>query len=199
MYARAGKRVLDFLVALVALVVLLPLFAVLTIIGTAAFRGKPFFLQQRPGRIDATTGRERLFYVIKFRTMTDARDADGRLLPDVARTPRYGAALRAVGLDELPQLLNILAGQMSFVGPRPLLVEYLSVYSEEQRRRHTVRPGLTGLAQISGRTALSLEQKTALDLQYVAHVTLAEDARIVLRTACMLLGISAGRDEGAGK
>ena len=199
MYARVGKRVLDFLLALLALVVLLPLLAVLTIIGTVAFRGKPFFLQQRPGRIDAATGRERLFYVIKFRTMTDARDAEGRLLPDGARTPRYGAALRAVGLDELPQLLNILVGQMSFVGPRPLLVEYLSVYSEEQRQRHTVRPGLTGLAQISGRTALSLEQKTALDLQYVAHVTLAEDARIVLRTACMLLGISAGRDEGAGK
>lgn len=190
---------LDFLLALLALVVLLPLLAVLTIIGTVAFRGKPFFLQQRPGRIDAATGRERLFYVIKFRTMTDARDAEGRLLPDGARTPRYGAALRAVGLDELPQLLNILAGQMSFVGPRPLLVEYLSVYSEEQRRRHTVRPGLTGLAQISGRTALSLEQKTALDLQYVAHVTLAEDARIVLRTACMLLGISIGRHKGAGK
>ena len=190
---------LDFLLALLALVVLLPLLAVLTIIGTVAFRGKPFFLQQRPGRIDAATGRERLFYVIKFRTMTDARDAEGRLLPDGARTPRYGAALRAVGLDELPQLLNILVGQMSFVGPRPLLVEYLSVYSEEQRQRHTVRPGLTGLAQISGRTALSLEQKTALDLQYVAHVTLAEDARIVLRTACMLLGISIGRHKGAGK
>jgi lipopolysaccharide/colanic/teichoic acid biosynthesis glycosyltransferase len=187
MYARAGKRVLDFSLALIALIVLLPLLLVLTLIGTAAFSGKPFFLQRRPGRIDARTGKERIFTVIKLRTMIDKTDGEGRPLADAQRTTRYGAVLRATGMDELPQLLNILAGQMSFVGPRPLLTEYLPLYTSEQRRRHTVRPGLTGLAQISGGRALTLEQKTALDVCYVEHITLARDVAIVCKTVGVLL------------
>ena len=202
MYANGGKRVLDVCLSLFLLLILWPLILLAALIGALVLRENPFFLQQRPGKIDPKTGQERLFYVIKLRSMRDVRGADGAPLPDAARTPRYGALLRKTGVDELPQLWNILCGQMSFVGPRPLLPEYLSLYTPQQRLRHTVRPGLTGLAQICGGTALSLEQKTALDVQYVSQITLRGDLLIMARTLGVLVrrmrrqgnGGSSGRD-----
>jgi lipopolysaccharide/colanic/teichoic acid biosynthesis glycosyltransferase len=183
MYAKCFKRVIDFTLSLIALIILFPVLLILTVIGAIAMKGNPFFTQLRPGKIDRKTGKERIFRLIKFRTMTCEKDANGVLLPDKQRLNKYGTFLRNSSLDELPELLNILMGQMSIVEPRPLLVKYLPLYNDYQRQRHTVRPGLTGLAQVKGRNNFSWEQRFELDVEYVRKVTLLSDIRIILGTA----------------
>jgi lipopolysaccharide/colanic/teichoic acid biosynthesis glycosyltransferase len=187
-YARRGKRLLDIglamPLALLALPLLLPAAALLALQN----QGRVLFRQQRPGL------HGRLFTLYKLQTMTEARDANGRLLPDADRLPRLGRWLRATSLDELPQLWNVLHGDISLIGPRPLLPEYLPLYSPEQARRHLVRPGITGWAQVNGRNAISWEQKFTYDVWYVEHLSLGLDLRILLRTAGRVLsahGISA--------
>lgn len=184
MYAKCFKRILDFLLSLTALLLLSPLLLVLSVIGAVTMKGNPFFTQRRPGKD------EKIFRLIKFRSMTAECDAEGKLLPDVQRLTRYGRFLRATSADELPELLNILAGQMSLVGPRPLQVQYLPYYTEQERLRHSVRPGLTGLAQINGRNETTWEDRFAYDLQYVRSVSFAQDAKILFRTAAVALGRS---------
>lgn len=181
MYAGFWKRVLDFLLSLLALIVLSPVLLVLTILGAVKMRGNPFFTQPRPGKD------EKIFKLIKFRSMTCQTDAAGNLLPDDVRLTRYGKMLRSTSLDELPELINILKGDMSIVGPRPLLVRYLLRYNARQRRRHEVRPGLTGLAQINGRNAISWEEKFRLDVEYVDHITFLGDLKIIWGTALKVL------------
>lgn len=182
MYANGIKRVLDFTVSLLALTVLSPVLLVLIVCGAVAMRGNPFFTQLRPGRIDPKTGNERIFRLIKFRTMDNRRDGRGELLPDEVRLNRYGRFLRSTSLDELPELINILIGDMSVIGPRPLLVKYIPLYSPAQRRRHLVRPGLTGLAQANGRNALSWEARFALDVEYVDGISFKKDISILFAT-----------------
>lgn len=176
MYARYIKRPMDFVLSLCALIVLSPLLLILTIVGAVVMRGNPFFVQARPGRD------EKLFNLVKFRTMSNARDATGKLLPDSERLSRYGRVLRASSCDELPSLVNIIGGSLSIVGPRPLLVEYLPLYNEQQKHRHDVRPGLTGLAQVSGRNAITWEDRFALDVHYVHNITFVGDWKIIFRT-----------------
>jgi len=164
------------------LIVLSPILLILTVVGSIAMRGNPFFTQLRPGKIDPKTGREKIFLLIKFRTMSNKKDKDGKLLSDELRLNKYGRILRSTSLDELPELWNILKGDMSIVGPRPLLVEYLPYYTEEERHRHDVRPGLTGLAQVNGRNAISWDDKFQFDIIYINSVTFFGDLRIVLAT-----------------
>ena len=182
MYANFFKRAGDFTLSLIALAVLSPILLILTAVGAVAMGGNPFFTQKRPGRIDKKTGEERIFRLIKFRTMSNKKDEDGNLLPDEARLNKYGRFLRSTSLDELPELLNILVGDMAIVGPRPLLVKYIPRYTKEQRRRHEVRPGLTGLAQINGRNAISWEEKFELDVSYVDTLSFFGDVKIILGT-----------------
>ena len=182
MYANFFKRFFDFWISFVAFLVLSPILLVLTVIGAIAMKGNPFFTQLRPGKINKKTGKEKIFKLIKFRTMTNAKDKDGNLLPDEKRLNAYGKFLRSTSLDELPELLNIVKGDMAIVGPRPLLVRYLDRYSEAQRHRHDVRPGLTGYAQINGRNAISWEERFNLDLEYVKNVTLIGDMKIIFGT-----------------
>ena len=182
MYAKFIKRVLDFTLSLFALILLSPVFLILTIAGAIAMKGNPFFTQLRPGKIDPRTGKERIFKLIKFRTMDNRKDKNGNLLPDEIRLNKYGRILRSTSLDELPELINILVGDMSIVGPRPLLVKYLPLYNEEQRRRHEVHPGLTGLAQINGRNAISWEDRFALDVKYIDDITFIGDLKIIFGT-----------------
>ena len=194
MYAKLVKRILDFFLALTALTVLSPLLLVLTVAGAVVMKGNPFFTQCRPGRKDKS-GQERIFRLIKFRTMTCEKDAAGRLLPDAQRMTPYGCFLRNTSLDELPELLNILVGHMSLVGPRPLLVQYLDRYTEEQRHRHDVRPGLTGYAQVRGRNIVSWEEKFEMDVWYVRNISFMVDVRILLDTVQTVLrreGITSG-------
>lgn len=192
MYARFWKRLLDFLLALTALLVLSPLLLLLTVAGAVAMRGNPFFAQLRPGR------GERIFRLIKFRTMSDRRDASGALLPDGERLNGYGRFLRKTSLDELPELFNILVGQMALVGPRPLLTAYLPLYSEEQHHRHDVRPGLTGYAQVHGRNAVPWEERFRMDVWYTQNITFRLDCRILLDTVRVVFrhdGIGSGTSE----
>lgn len=192
MYARFWKRLLDFLLALTALLVLSPLLLLLTVAGAVAMRGNPFFAQPRPGR------GERIFRLIKFRTMSDRRDASGALLPDGERLNGYGRFLRKTSLDELPELFNILVGQMALVGPRPLLTAYLPLYSEEQHHRHDVRPGLTGYAQVHGRNAVPWEERFRMDVWYTQNITFRLDCRIMLDTVRVVFrhdGIGSGTSE----
>ncbi len=182
MYAKWFKRILDVLLSLTALICFSPILLVLIVFGAVFMRGNPFFVQIRPGRIDPKTGQERLFYLLKLRTMNDRRDENGALLSDEERLTGYGKFLRSTSLDELPQLINILKGDMSIVGPRPQLVRDMVFMTKEQRRRHTVRQGLTGLAQVNGRNATTWEQKLEYDLQYVDNITFMGDVKIVLRT-----------------
>lgn len=181
MYARFFKRILDFALSLTALIVLFPVLLVLTVIGAIAMRGNPFFVQPRPGK-KGRDGKERIFKLIKFRTMDSRRDKEGKLLPDDVRLNKYGRLLRKTSCDELPELINVLAGDMSLVGPRPLLVKYLPRYTEEQRRRHNVRPGITGLAQVNGRNAISWEKKFEYDVKYVDSITFIGDLKIIFLT-----------------
>ena len=182
MYRKYGKRVLDIILSLMALIVLSPVLLLLVIVGAVMMKGNPFFTQPRPGRIDPKTGEEKIFNLIKLRTMTNERDKNGDLLPDDKRLNSYGKWLRSTSCDELFELINILKGDMSIVGPRPLLVKYLPLYSEEQRHRHDVRPGLTGYAQVNGRNAISWEEKFRLDVEYVNNITFMGDVRIILGT-----------------
>lgn len=176
MYARFFKRLIDFTLSLIALIVLSPLLMVLIILGFFFMSGNPFFTQGRPGK------NEKIFKLIKFRTMDNRKDKEGNLLPDEIRLNKYGRFLRASSLDELPELVNILKGDMSLIGPRPLLVTYLPRYNEFQHHRHDVRPGLTGYAQAHGRNALSWEDKFAMDVWYTTHITFIEDVRIFFAT-----------------
>ena len=176
MYARYIKRPLDFFCALSAIICLSPVLVVLTILGTIKMKGNPFFTQPRPGL------NEKIFKLIKFRTMTNEKDANGNLLPDDVRLNAYGKFLRSTSLDELPELFNILKGDMAVIGPRPLLVEYLPRYNSEQKHRHDVRPGLSGLAQVNGRNAITWEQKFKYDVEYVKNVTFLGDVKIILTT-----------------
>ena len=176
MYARFFKRPLDFFCALAAILCLSPVLVVLTILGAIKMKGNPFFTQPRPGL------NEKIFKLIKFRTMTNEKDANGNLLPDDVRLNAYGKFLRSTSLDELPELFNILKGDMAVIGPRPLLVEYLPRYNSEQKHRHDVRPGLSGLAQVNGRNAITWEQKFKYDVEYVNNITFLVDVKIILTT-----------------
>ena len=159
-----------------ALIVLSPLFIVLIIVGAVVMSGNPFFTQDRPGKD------EKIFKLIKFRSMSNKKDKDGSLLPDKERITGYGEFIRKTSLDELPELINILKGDMSIVGPRPLLIKYLPYYTDKEKIRHTVRPGLTGLAQISGRNNLDWDPRLALDVEYVENLSFANDVRIIINT-----------------
>ncbi len=189
MYRKFFKRFFDFTLSLMALLALWPLLLLLTVLGAINMKGNPFFTQQRPGK------NEKIFKLIKFRTMTCEKDADGNLLPDDVRLTKYGKFLRSTSLDELPELVNILKGDMSIVGPRPLLVRYLERYNAFQRRRHEVRPGLTGYAQVNGRNAISWEDKFKYDVEYVDHITFLGDIKILIDTVLVVFrhdGISSG-------
>ncbi len=175
-YERFVKRPLDFLIALLGLLLLSPLFLLLTLLVRWKLGSPVLFTQERPGR------GEKIFRLCKFRTMTDARDKKGELLPDGERLTGFGSFLRSTSLDELPELLNILRGDMALIGPRPLLVRYLPWYTEQERLRHAVRPGLTGLAQVSGRNLLGWDRRLALDAAYVKRITFAGDWKILCRT-----------------
>ena len=189
MYAKFFKRVIDFLLSLMAICILFPVLLILVIITAIAMRGNPFFIQMRPGRIDNKTGKEKIFKIIKFRTMSYAKDENGKLLSDGERLNKYGQFLRSTSLDELPELFNILRGDMSIVGPRPQLVCDMVFMTPEQRERHKVRPGLTGYAQISGRNNITWEQKIEHDIEYVnSGVTFANDVRIILKTFGKVIG-----------
>ena len=181
MYAKCLKRAMDFFLSLMALLVLSPILLILTALGAIKMKGNPFFTQLRPGK------NEKIFRLIKFRTMTCEKDSEGNLLPDEQRLTRYGKILRSTSLDELPELINILLGHMSIVGPRPLLVQYLPLYNQQQRRRHEVRPGMTGYAQVNGRNAISWEEKFRLDVEYVDHITFLGDIKIIFQTALAVL------------
>ena len=188
-YEKFIKRPLDFLLALIAVVLLSPVLLVTAVLVRVKLGSPVLFRQERPGRYG------RIFRLIKFRTMTDARSADGTLLPDADRLTPFGRKLRATSLDELPELFNVLRGDMSLVGPRPLLVRYLPRYNAHQARRHEVRPGFTGLAQVHGRNAISWEEKFDWDVKYVDHVTFLGDCRILLATVKTVFsheGISSG-------
>jgi lipopolysaccharide/colanic/teichoic acid biosynthesis glycosyltransferase len=188
MYERYIKRLLDFTLSLAALLVLWPVLLVVAVLVRCKLGSPVIFRQERPGKD------EKIFTLYKFRTMTDARDANGDLLPDSVRLTPFGKFLRSTSLDELPELVNILRGDMSIVGPRPLLVKYLPLYNETQRRRHAVRAGLTGYAQVHGRNAISWEEKFDLDVYYVDHLSFALDVKIFLdtiRAVCKREGISA--------
>lgn len=188
MYADCLKRIIDFVLSLAALIVLAPVFLVLIIVGAIAMRGNPFFTQLRPGKVDKKTGKERIFKLVKFRTMSNAKDREGNLLPDDQRLNRYGRFLRSTSLDELPELWNILRGNMAIVGPRPLLVRDMVFMTPEQRRRHSVRPGLTGLAQVNGRNNITWEKKFEYDLEYIDNgTTFISDIKIILQTVGQVL------------
>lgn len=176
MYAKFFKRALDIILSFSAIVALSPLLLILTVLGAVKMKGNPFFVQARPGK------NEKIFKLIKFRTMTCEKDNEGNLLPDDKRLTRYGKLLRSTSLDELPELFNILKGDMSIVGPRPLLVQYLPLYNERQKHRHDVRPGLTGLAQVKGRNGISFEERFELDLVYIQNLCLKNDILIVIKT-----------------
>ena len=181
MYAKYLKRIIDFCLSLIGLIVLSPVLIVLIILGVIFMRGNPFFVQERPGKDEI------IFKLIKFRTMDNRKDKDGNLLPDEVRLNKYGRFLRSTSLDELPELINIIKGDMAIVGPRPLLVKYLERYNEEQRHRHDVRPGLTGYAQAHGRNALSWEDKFAMDVWYTKNITFLGDIKILIDTVMVVL------------
>lgn len=182
LYRPFFKRFYDIVLSGLAIIVLSPVLLILTILGAIKMKGNPFFTQQRPGRINKRTGKEKIFKLIKFRTMTCEKDSNGNLLPDEKRLTKYGKVLRSTSLDELPELINIFIGDMSIVGPRPLLVQYLPLYNEEQRHRHDVRPGLTGYAQVNGRNAISWEERFKLDVEYKKKRSLWLDIAIIFKT-----------------
>ena len=187
MYAKFWKRFFDFTLSLLALIVLSPILLILTVVGAIAMRGNPFFVQPRPGK-KGKDGREKIFYLIKLRSMSNKRGTNGELLPDDQRLGRYGALLRSTSLDELPSLVNIVLGQLSIVGPRPFLVRDCVFLTDEQRRRHDVRPGLTGLAQVNGRNNITWEQKFEYDLQYIDKgITFLGDLKIIIQTVGKVL------------
>lgn len=190
MYKHVFKRVIDFSVALIVLLFISPLLVVITILLYLANKGTgAFFLQERPG------WHGKIFKVIKFKTMTDERDADGNLLPDEVRLTKVGRFVRSTSIDELPQLINVLKGDMALIGPRPLLVQYLPLYSPEQARRHEVRPGISGWAQVHGRNLLKLSKKFEYDVWYVDHCALKTDILIIMMT---IKNVLSRKDIGEG-
>ena len=176
-YEKYFKRVLDVFCGLAALLVFWWLYIIVAVLVRIKLGSPVLFKQERPGK------NEEIFKLYKFRTMTDARDENGNLLPDEVRLTKFGRALRATSLDELPEVFNILKGEMSLVGPRPLTIQYLPYYSEEERHRHDVRPGLSGLAQVNGRNFIDWDHRLAFDVQYVKKITFIGDLRIILQTA----------------
>lgn len=198
MYAKYLKRPIDFCLSLCALIVLSPVLVILTVVGAIKMKGNPFFTQPRPGKD------EKIFNLIKFRSMTCETDENGKLLPDDVRLTKYGKALRETSLDELPELLNILKGDMAIIGPRPLLVRDMVFMTDEQRKRHTVRPGLSGLAQVNGRNALEWKNKLNFDLQYIENITFFGDIKIIFQTVYKVIkhediseeGMETGEDFG---
>ncbi len=190
MYAKCFKRVIDFVLSLCALIVLSPVLLILTVLGAIKMKGNPFFTQLRPGKD------EKIFKLIKFRSMTCETDTQGNPLPDEVRLTKYGKFLRSTSLDELPELLNILVGDMSIVGPRPQLVRDMVFMTDEQRRRHSVRPGLTGLAQCSGRNAMTWEKKFEYDLVYIEKITFWGDIKILLQTVKSVFAREGITEEG---
>lgn len=200
MYEHFLKRLFDFLLSLLALVILSPLLIVLTILGALIMKGNPFFVQPRPGRRkklpDGTYGPERIFKLIKFRSMTCEKDDEGRLLPDEKRLTGYGRFIRSTSLDELPELLNILVGDMAIVGPRPQLVRDMVFMSQEQRNRHNVRQGMTGLAQINGRNCILWDDKLSYDVQYVSDISFLGDLKIIFKTIGLVFNREGVSSEG---
>lgn len=191
MYRKYIKRLLDILLSAIGIIVLSPVMLVMAFLIRIKLGSPVIFRQKRPGK------NEKIFEMYKFRSMTDERDKDGKMLPDEMRLTEFGKKLRSTSLDELPELFNILKGDMSIVGPRPLLVKYLPLYSEEQRHRHDVRPGLTGLAQVKGRNLINWEQKFSLDIEYVRNITFKHDLKILLDTIKVVVkreGIQAEKD-----
>ncbi|MFM7018836.1 sugar transferase [Flavobacterium sp.] len=191
MYLKIIKPLFDFIFALIGLLILSPVFAVITLILSFTNNGKPFYFDRRPGL------NEKIFLVIKFKTMNDKKDKNGVLLPDMERTTKIGKWIRKSSLDEIPQLLNVLIGQMSLIGPRPLWPSYLEFYSEEQKRRHTIKPGITGWAQINGRNSISWKQKFEYDVYYVDRVSFLFDLKIFFLTIKKVLfpeGINASEE-----
>ena len=186
MYRKCFKRIFDFVFALSALLILSPIILLLMVVGAVAMGGNPFFVQPRPGK-KGKDGKEKIFNLVKFRTMSNKKDKDGKLLPDELRLNSYGRFLRSTSLDELGELWNIIKGDMSIVGPRPQLVRDMVFMTEEQRRRHDVRPGLTGLAQVSGRNNITWEQKMEYDLEYIRNITFLGDVKIIFKTAMKVL------------
>ena len=192
MYRKFIKRLFDLLLSLTGIIVLLPVLLVLWILVRVKLGSPALFTQERPGK------NEKVFKLYKFRSMTDERDKNGELLPDEIRLTRFGRLLRATSLDELPELFSILRGDMTLIGPRPLLVRYLPYYTKEERHRHDVRPGLTGLAQVNGRNALGWEDRFAYDLEYVNHLTFGMDIKIIAMTVGKVLkrsGTLSGADQ----
>lgn len=181
-YEKYLKRVMDFILSLIAIIIFSPLLLILSLISFIAMKGNPFFCQPRPGKIDKKTGNEKIFKLIKFRTMSNEKDKDGNLLPDNMRLNSYGKFLRSTSLDELPSLMNILNGDLSIVGPRPQLVRDMVFMNKTQRERHSVRPGLTGLAQVNGRNNITWEQKFEYDLIYIKDISFVSDIKIILQT-----------------
>ena len=181
-YEKYFKRPMDAFLATGALIVFSPILIILTVLGTIEMKGNPFYIQKRPGKRDVKTGKETIINLIKFRSMTNKKDENGKLLPDSERLNKYGRIIRETSLDELSSLINIVKGDISIVGPRPLAVRYLKYYTEEERHRHDVRPGLTGLAQANGRNNLSWDEKFAYDLVYVNNITFINDVKILLQT-----------------
>lgn len=192
LYRKGIKRVLDFIISLGGLLILSPLFLLITLLQTFSCKGKPFFLQKRVGKGN------RIFNIIKFRTMNEKSDSEGKLLSDIQRITKTGAFLRKSSLDELPNLLNVLIGNMSLIGPRPLLVDYLPVYSQEQIRRHNVKPGISGWAQVNGRNSISWTEKFKLDVWYVDNISFCLDLKIFFLTLKKVLstkGVNSSEDE----
>ncbi|SDR00373.1 sugar transferase [Flagellimonas zhangzhouensis] len=192
MYSKFLKRGMDFIISSIAVIVLSPIILILTVLLALANNGKPFFFQKRPGQ------NEKIFTIIKFKTMNDKKDDQGNLLSDVERITKVGKFVRGASLDELMQLINVVKGDMSLIGPRPLLVDYLPLYNQEQAKRHLVKPGITGWAQVNGRNAISWEQKFSLDVWYVNNLSFATDMKILFQTVKKVFkreGISASESD----
>lgn len=181
MYAKCFKRVIDFVLSLLAIIIFSPILLILIILGVVFMGGNPFFTQERPGKD------EKIFRLFKFRTMDNRKDKDGKLLPDDIRLNKYGRFLRSTSLDELPELLNILKGDMSIIGPRPLMVRYLSYYTDEERKRHSVRPGLSGYAQVHGRNNVDWAERMKMDVYYADHVSFKMDLKILFETILIVI------------
>ena len=181
MYAKCCKRIIDFILSFVALIILSPLLLILVVLGTVFMHGNPFFTQNRPGK------NEKIFKLVKFRTMDNRRDKDGKLLPDEVRLNKYGRFLRLSSLDELPELVNILKGDMSIIGPRPLMARYLEYYTDEERKRHNVRPGLSGYTQVHGRNNVDWADRMKMDVYYVEHISLKLDLKILIDTILIVI------------